>query len=312
MTAMVTQAETSTGVDDLSIVVPAFNEEAGLAAALKSLIAAFPKAEIIVVNDGSTDATRQVAVASGVRVIDHAFNSGQGASLKNGMRAASRPWVAWFDADNEHRAEDLHRLVARAREGSYVAVIGQRTGRSLSVVRSAGKWLIRLIGRGLKIRAGSDLNCGLRVFRRNVIMRYLPLIPDRFSASLFTTLILLERRYPIVFEEVQTNPRIGTSTVRLNDGVDAMLILLRCVLLFAPLRFFLPVGGWVFLIGFVYSSAVAVEVRQGIPVGGMFLLLTGMLIWVLGLIADQISQMRLVQLGALALADAETTPHEHL
>jgi glycosyltransferase involved in cell wall biosynthesis len=282
---------------DLSIVVPAFNEEKGLGTTLDGVTAAFPAAEVIVVDDCSQDGTSAIAQRrAGICVLRHPFNRGQGAALKTGMRRATRPWVAWFDADNEHRTEDLRRLAARAQGENLVAVIGQRPPTSSSPTRRIGKWMIRLIGRGLRIKAGNDLNCGLRVFRREVILRYLPLIPDRFSASLTATLIMIERRYPIAFEPIDTNPRIGSSTVRLRDGFEAILMLIRAVLLFAPMRFFLPIGLWFVIVGTIYSLALAYFVGGGIPVAGMLAITIGFLAVILGLIADQISQLRLAQL----------------
>ncbi len=281
---------------DLSIVIPAFNEELGLRATLANVTEAFPKAEIIVVDDYSKDKTSAVAQEfPNVSVFRHTFNRGQGASLKTGMLHATNTWVAWFDADNEHRVEDLARLSQRTQEDRVVAAIGQRRA-SVNITRGVGKYLIRLIGRGLRINAGSDLNCGLRVFQREVILRYLPLIPDRFSASLMSTLIMIERGYPIAFEPIETNARIGHSTVRLKDGFEAILMLIRAVLLFAPMRFFLPLGLGMVVFGGIYSIVMALLVGIGFPVAGMLVITVGVLAIILGLMADQISQLRLGQL----------------
>ena len=168
--------------------------------------------------------------------------------------------------------------------------------------------MIRTIGRGLKIRAGSDLNCGLRVFRRDIIVRYLPIVPDRFSASLMTTLIMLERRYPIEFMPVATNPRIGASSVRLKDGFEAILMLLRAIMIFAPIRVFFPFGLWMVAIGLVYGFAIFLMRREGFPVGAMLLVVVGLLSMMLGLIADQISQMQLTRLSEGVPLDTDTQP----
>ncbi len=146
---------------DLSIVVPAYNEKAGISISLDGLLEKFPKAEIIVVDDGSRDGTFEAVMGQAcVRTVRHVYNRGQGAALKTGMRLATRTYVAWFDADNEHRTQDLAKCYSRIISENLVAVIGQRTNRSASWVRGAGKWLIRLVGRGLNINAGNDLNCG--------------------------------------------------------------------------------------------------------------------------------------------------------
>lgn len=287
---------TSTLIDasDLTIVIPAFNEENGVGITLDQLLDTFSNAEIIVVDDYSRDDTfAKAAERKGVRVIQHAFNRGQGASLKTGMRAATRTYVAWFDADNEHRPEDLARSYTRVRENNLVAVIGQRDNAASSVIRGIGKGMIRLVGKGLKINAGHDLNCGLRVFRREVILPYCSLIPNRFSSSLVTTLVMIERRYPIAFEQIRTSPRVGHSTVRIKDGFEAMLSLFRAVLLFAPMRFFMPIGMWLAIAGFIYSLLVALIEGRGVPLGGSLIFAAGTLFMCMGLITDQISQLRL-------------------
>lgn len=279
---------------DLSVVVPAYNENAGIKVSLDGLIEKFPEAEIIVVDDGSCDGTfKTIMGRAGVVAVQHAYNRGQGAALKTGMRLATRKYVAWFDADNEHRTEDLAKCYSCILRENLVAVIGQRTNRSASWLRGAGKWLIRLVGRGLNINAGNDLNCGLRVFRRDAILNYIPLIPDRFSASLVTTLVLLERGYPVAFEPVKTAPRVGQSTVRLKDGFDAILALVRAVLLFAPMRFFMPLGLGLIGIGGIYSLATAFIRGEGLPLAGGLIVGTGVVFIVVGLVTDQISQLRL-------------------
>nr|WP_316656126.1 glycosyltransferase family 2 protein [uncultured Gellertiella sp.] len=279
---------------DLSIVIPAYNEEMGIGVTLDQLLATFSNAEIIVVDDRSRDATFATAASRpSVRVLQHAFNRGQGASLKTGMRAATRPYVAWFDADNEHRPEDLARCLTTIRREELVAVIGQRDNGASSHVRGLGKALIRLVGRGLKINAGHDLNCGLRIFRREVILPYCSLIPNRFSSSLVTTLVMIERRYPVTFEQIRTTPRIGQSTVRMKDGFEAMLALFRAVLLFAPMRFFLPIGLGLTGVGIVYSVLVALLAGRGIPLGGTLVMAAGLMSIAMGLVTDQISQLRL-------------------
>ena len=282
----------------LSVVVPAFNEGEGVAATLGQLVRAVPGAEIILIDDHSSDNTGEAARAvEGVKVIRHRYNRGQGAALKTGMRSATREYLAWFDSDNEHRTEDLLKIYSRICDDDLVAVMGQRTNGSASMSRGIGKWIIRFIGQSMKIKAGSDLNCGLRVFQRQAVLRYLELIPDRFSSSLVTTLVMLERRYPVAFEPVTTNPRIGRSTVRMKDGFEAIMQLIRAVLLFSPMRFFLPIGAICMGLGVAYSVMIALISRMGIPVGGLFLMLLGSLVILFGLLADQVSQFRLGHLN---------------
>jgi glycosyltransferase involved in cell wall biosynthesis len=280
--------------DDLSVVIPAFCEEGGITAALEQLRARLPGAEIIVVDDASTDQTALRATGHpDILVLQHPFNQGYGSSLVSGMLSATRDYVAWFDPDNEHRAVDLASMVHMIRSERLAAVIGQRKSPSVTLLRAVGKFAIRLIAKIFKINAGSDLNCGLRVFRRDVIVRYLPILPDRFSASLTTTILMLERGYPIKFYSIETGPRIGQSKLQIWDGFEALYKVLQLIMLFAPLRIFVPIGTLLDVIGFAYGITITFRDREGFPVAAMIFVILGALLIALGLIADQISQMRL-------------------
>ena len=281
--------------------IPAYNEENGVASTLTELRTRLPLAEVIVVDDGSSDRTRERAAAvTGVTLVAHAYNQGYGASLRTGMLQATRPYVAWFDADNEHRVDDLITMVERLERDRLAAVIGRRVGNAQPILRSSGKLAIRLLARTLRVKMGQDLNCGLRVFRRDVIARYYGLLPDRFSASLTSSMIIFERGYPFAFQDITLAPRTGTSKVRLNDGFEALTLVLRMVMLFAPLRIFLAPGLLLFMAGSLYSLAMALIRGAGFPPLGVLVTITGLLLCMLGLIADQISQLRLGQLSGNA------------
>ena len=279
--------------DNLSIIIPAYNEEDGILATLENLRQHFPEAEVIVVDDGSADATaRRVAAFPGVRLVQHHYNRGYGGALKTGMRHASRDLIAWFDADNEHRADYLQQMVERLQAEKLAAVLGQRH-KSVSVVRGVGKYFIRMLARLLRVKSGSDLNCGLRVFKRDMILPYLKILPDTYSASLTSTIILVEQGFPFAFHPIETNHRIGDSKVALSDGFNTLLLVLRVITLFAPMRIFLQASLYLLGIGAAYSAYVALTKGAGIPVLGAFLMIGGLLVGILGLVADQISQIRL-------------------
>jgi glycosyltransferase involved in cell wall biosynthesis len=294
----------------LSVVVPAFNEEEGVIKSVQSLRAGLPGAEVLVVDDGSTDRTAERAGSVvGVTVIRHAFNRGYGAALKTGVRAASREYVAWFDADDQHRVDDLAEMVRMLDRNGLAAVIGQRRKPPSTVLRATGKLLIRAVSGSLRMHAGPDLNCGLRVFRADVLARYLPLLPDGFSASLTTTMVLVARGYPTAFHPIETAPRVGTSKVVIADGFRAVILVLRTVMLFAPLRIFLTTGLVLLIAGGAYGFGSAIYTGRGVPVSALFAGTAGLLLMMLGLIADQISQLRLAML-ATASAPPSRTNHE--
>jgi glycosyltransferase involved in cell wall biosynthesis len=298
---------------DLSVIIPAYDEKQGIELTLHSLRAAFPDAELIVVDDGSVDGTAAAARSvPGVLVVQHAYNAGYGASIKTGISLATRNYVAWLDADNEHRVEDLAAMVDRIRREKLTAVLGHRRFRQGPVLRIAGKAVILALAHSLDVRQGWDLNCGLRVFRRDVITRYLPLLPDGFSASLTSTTIMIEQRHPMAFHPVTLGTRVGSSKVRMRDGFGTLMLVLRIVMLFAPLRIFLRLGVNVGATALVYGLAVSLVRRQGFPAAAVLGVVLGFLFCMLGLIADQISQLRMDRLRTppVLLLDQEGASRE--
>lgn len=282
--------------ENLSVIVPAYNEEEGIGEALKSLLEELPGSEIIVVDDGSVDGTSaQVSGLSDVTLLTHDFNRGYGAAIKSGIRAATRDFIAWFDADNEHKADLLKAMLHRLQNNRLAAVLGQRD-RSVTPARGLGKLVIWLLARLLAVKSGSDLNCGLRIFRKEVITPYVSVLPNGYSASMTSTIILIENKLPFEFYPVTVNPRIGQSKVALADGFRTMLLVFRIVTLFAPMRVFLPIGGGTVTLGFLYSLWVALREGVGFPVLGAIVMVTGVLIAMIGLVADQISQIRLSEI----------------
>lgn len=278
----------------ISIVIPAFNEELGIEGALRDLREQAPGAELIVIDDGSSDRTAQAVLSfPGIVLAQHPFNRGYGAALKTGMTLASREYVAWFDADNEHRVSDLKEMAAVICRGDLAAVIAQRRFAGPSPLRNAGKLVVRLLARSLDFKGGKDINCGLRIFKREVICRYLDLLPNGFSASITSTMIMLEWRYPVAYHPIEVNPRIGQSKVKIADGFLAMALMLRIIMLFAPMRIFFRSGMILFLVGLLYGLGMALLAGRGIPAAAVLLMLAGVIFGFLGLIADQISQMRL-------------------
>lgn len=285
----------------LTVIVPAYNEEGAVGFTLRGLRKRLPRAEILLVDDHSTDDTyNEACKVAGVRVVRHAYNCGYGGALKTGMVVADREYVAWFDADGEHCLEDLATIVDRLHHENLAAVIGQRRLGGPSRLRTVGKWMIRMLARSLEFRGGPDLNCGLRAFRREVINRYLYVLPEGYSASLTSLMVMLERRYPVAFETVSTGQRTGASKVRLSDGVGTMALVIRMAMLFAPLRIFIRGGLMFAVVGMAYSLTLALTTGSGVPIAGALATITGLLLVAVGLIADQISQLRLIQLASIS------------
>jgi len=275
----------------LSVIIPVFNEKNGVSSSVARLQEFLPEAEIIIVNDGSTDGSSQkINALNGVKVINHNYNKGYGAALKSGMKGASREIVAWYDADNEHRVEDLINVVDTLVKKDLVATIGQRPV-ILENYQAIGKLMIFSTARLLGLRASGDLNCGLRAFRRDEILPYLSLLPDKFSASLTSTMIMLESQKPLEFVPITVNPRIGISKVRLVDGFSTFAMMLRMIMLFAPLRIFLTLGFGLIASGAGYGIWLTLLNARGIPTLSVIVIISGVVLILQGLIADQLSSL---------------------
>ena len=280
--------------NELSIIVPVYNEEGGIRLVLEQLAADLPKCEIIVVDDASTDGTAEViSEFENVRYVHNPFNQGYGASLKKGMQYASGRYIAWIDGDNEHKVGDLAQMVDKLVTGKFAAIIGERSNPAPSFLRRFGKFLIRLLARTLGASSIKDVNCGLRVFHAEVILRYSPLLPNKFSASMTSTMILVERGYPVEFFPITVNKRLGESKVVIKDGIAALFSILRIIMLVAPLRIFVTGGLAAITFGGLYGLARMLDLGGGFPNSAFVVITFGMFSCVLGLIADQISQLRL-------------------
>jgi glycosyltransferase involved in cell wall biosynthesis len=284
-----------------TIVVPAYNEAEGLPEVLAGLIHARGERpwEILVIDDGSTDATSAAAEQlreKRVQVIRHPVNRGYGAALRTGIRAATHPIVVTFDADGQHDPADVERLIAAL--GDAAMVVGARKrGSHRDWPRAPGKAVLGVTSNFLVGQRIPDLNSGLRVFRREVIMKYLHLLPDGFSASTTSTIALLKRGHAVAWVPIRTRVRTGRSMVRpWRHGPGALLLALRLITLFDPLRVFLPpalllMGGGT-LTG-AYYFVYAPSGIGGVSTGSLLLYLTGVILFFSGLLADQLSALRL-------------------
>jgi glycosyltransferase involved in cell wall biosynthesis len=282
-------------VADYSLIVPAFNEEPGLGSVLNELTRACPGAEIIVVNDGSTDGTERVAREYPVAVVSHPANRGYGAALKTGIAHATHDFVVFFDADGQHDPAIIPHMLDALQHADLVA--GERktyTRRSLAhwVGRRGLTRFIQSLTR-LKLR---DINCGLRAGRRPLLRKYLNLLPDGFSFSTTSTVVFAKFGHRLIFVPVEVRTRIGKSSVRLaRDGYSTLLLIIRLIALFEPLRVFLPPAFGLMGLGVAYGffKYLTLPVYTGLSGGALSLFLTGVMVFLLGVVCDQIAALRL-------------------
>jgi glycosyltransferase involved in cell wall biosynthesis len=277
-----------------SIIIPAYNEEKGIDPLLKSLLQLEFETweyEIIVVNDGSTDKTAETVKKHPVKLINHRRNKGYGAALKTGIRKAEGEYVVLVDADGQHRLEDIKKIIAKAVD--YDMVVGQRVkGSFIQKNRIVGKKIIQWVSNYLAGERIPDLNSGLRSFKKEIILRYLHLLPDSFSASTTSTIIFLKRSYDIEWVPIKTVERQGKSSVRqIKHGSYVIYLILRIITLFHPLKVFFPVSIFLGVFGVIRGLIY-------LPNGGLsefagLLMLSGLIIFMFGILCDQVSQLRL-------------------
>jgi glycosyltransferase involved in cell wall biosynthesis len=277
--------------DRVSIVIPAFDEGAVIGEVVEALRAAAPWREVIVVDDGSSDRTAAEAEAAGAAIVRHPYNKGNGAAVKSGIRRAIGEYILVMDGDGQHTVADALNVIAPL--GEYDLVVGARSaGTQASGARRIGNGLLNWLAGYLAGRPIPDLTSGLRAARRECLREFLHLLPNGFSTPTTTTLAFLRAGYNVTFVPIRARRRTGQSKIRLGrDGVKFFLILLRVVTIFSPFRIFLPLSAAAFLVGLVYGTWTA-AVYGKIPNGAVLLLMFSVVVFLVGLVSEQISALR--------------------
>lgn len=295
MTAQTHSAGPEPTPDGVTVVVPAFNEEAGIAITLRELRSVLEEQarpwEILVVDDGSTDATAELARQEGAEVIRMPRNRGYGAALKAGIARARYELVVMTDADGTYPASAIPALLAHA--PGFDMVVGSRTGASVHVpaVRRPAKWFLGVLASYLAGQKIPDLNSGLRVVRRELVERYEHILPSGFSFTTTITLAALCNEGLVHYHPIDYRPRIGDSKIRPVDAFAFLMLILRTVVFFNPLKVFLPIGAILFLIGFakfVWDLFVG-NFSETVVMG----FLGAVVVWCVGLLSDQIARVGL-------------------
>ncbi len=274
-----------------SVIIPAFNEGRAIAAVVTALRGAAAWQEILVVDDGSDDDTSDRAAAAGARVVRHPYNKGNGAAVKSGIRGAVGEWVLIIDADGQHHPDDALRLVHYL--GEYDLVVGARARETqATIVRRWGNEVLNALASYLAERRIPDLTSGFRAARRRHLVGFLHLLPNGFSTPTTTTLAFLRAGYNVRFEPIDARQRTGESKIRLaSDGARFFLILLKVITIFSPLRIFVPLSVGAFALGLVYGIGNFV-VQSSIPNGAVLLLLFSVMVFLVGLVSEQIATLR--------------------
>ena len=278
---------------DLSVVIPAYNEAKVISAVLEGLISYDRDLEIIVVDDGSTDDTSMIAKKFATKVIRHPENIGYGAALKSGIRAATHDKILIMDSDGQHRNfSDIQRLYAFSDEYDMV-VCARMLGYKWPLVRRLGKWFLNRIASYLVEKDIPDLNSGFRLFKKNITETYFHILSNEFSFTSTLTLTFIREGFRVRYVPVEVDRRRGQrSTVKfLRHGLGTLVFILRVVTLFNPLRVFVPTSLFLFTLG-------CIRLIQGLLRGvdntitAVIGIVSAIIIFMFGLLADQISALR--------------------
>lgn len=275
----------------LSIILPAKNEAEGLKSFLPRLRKQYPQAEIIVVNDGSTDNTAETCLANGVFVVTHPYSMGNGAAIKSGARHASGDILIFMDADGQHQPDDIPRLLAHIDKG-YDMVVGARDGNSqASKARGFGNTLYNYLATYMTGHKIKDLTSGFRAVRAHKFREFLHLLPNGFSYPTTCTMAFFRSGYSVIYEPITAPKRIGKSHLNVvRDGLRFFLIIFKIGTLHSPLKLFLPISLSFFAIGLAYYLYTLSSVGRFTNMSAL-LFTTSTVIFLIGLVSEQITSL---------------------
>jgi glycosyltransferase involved in cell wall biosynthesis len=275
----------------LSIIIPAKNEAAIIGDVVSSVRGIYADAEILVVDDGSTDETANLAKRAGATVVNHPVSLGNGAAIKAGARAANGKILVMMDGDGQHKAEDIPALLAKLDEGYGMAIGARDSGSHAGIGRLAANGLYNVFASMISGHRIPDLTSGFRAVRADLFKRFLYLLPNGFSYPTTITMAFLRSGFPVTFVPIKALERTGKSHIRpIRDGLRFLAIIFKIATLYAPLKVFLPISGFFFLTGIGYYAFTYVTMGRFTNMS-MLTLSAAVIIFLIGLISEQITAL---------------------
>jgi glycosyltransferase involved in cell wall biosynthesis len=285
-------------MNNLTLVIPAYNEAEALSIFLPELLifCREHQCSLIIVDDGSRDTTNEIFVKYGneelFTPIRHKVNKGYGGAIKTGIRATRTKYVITLDADRQHHLHDVVLLYNHLIAMDADMVIGRRKKVYESMYRKTGKFIIRTFARALMPIPIQDLNSGMKIYLTETAKCYLDLCPDSMAFSDIITLIFIHQSYLVCEHDIQVDKRtIGKSTISTKTAFDTVMELFHIILLFNPMRIFLPCTLFFLLSSMIWGLPIVIR-GEGISVGTLFLFVTSLLFFILGLLAEQLALIR--------------------
>ena len=278
---------------DVSIILPARNESAGLGSLLPRLKQRYPDAEILVVNDGSTDATADVCRQHGVTVISHVYSMGNGAAIKSGARNASGSVLVFMDADGQHDPDDIQGLLEMIESGYDMAIGAREPGSNASFARRVANSIYNRLASFMTGYPILDLTSGFRAARKRHFLKILYLLPNRFSYPTTSTMAFFRSGLSVGYLPIRAGKRTtdSKSHIRLfHDGLRFVVIILKIGALFSPMRFFLPISAALFVTGVSYYAYTYFTWGRLTNMTAI-LILSSLLTFLIGIVSEQISAL---------------------
>jgi len=276
---------------NISIVLPAKNEAGAIGLTIQKIKQVVPHAEVIVINDGSTDNTPQIAEQAGAKVTSHTYSKGNGAAIKTGARTATGEVIVFMDADGQHDPQDILRLLKKIEEGYDLVVGARQRGSQASVGRGLANALYNYLATYMTEHKVEDLTSGFRAVKADKFREFLYLLPNGFSYPTTSTMAFFRAGYSVTYIPIHAAKRIGKSHLHpIKDGVRFLLIIFKIATLFSPLKMFLPISVLLFLMATSWYGYTLYEFHRFTNMSAL-LYMGSIMVFLMGLISEQMTAL---------------------